>query len=120
MTIPQKRADAILKRIKLRYAGTTINPSINSDYELVDIYSNELPIRKKSEFEIAKEIGRKYNLELEWIDFSPGEGLGKGVEPRYELVYRMSCRSLNDLKEAPKQITRAVCELKKELENIIK
>jgi hypothetical protein len=79
MTIPQKRADAILKRIKLRYAGTTINPSINSDYELVDIYSNELPIRKKSEFEIAKEIGRKYNLELEWIDFSPGEGLGKGI-----------------------------------------
>jgi hypothetical protein len=118
MVIPQKRADAILKRIKLRYAGTTINPGINSDYELVDIYSNELPIRKKIEFEIAKEIGRKYNLQLEWMDFTPGEGLGKGEKPHYELVYRLCCKSLEELKEAPKRITRAVSELKEKLKEI--
>ena len=115
MPIPRKEATEFLKKYKLRYGGPLVNPSVGSPYAHLDIFSDELPIYRKTEFEVAESIGRKYNLILKFEDFSPGEGLGKGMEPNYEPVFVSTCASLDELKEAREKIAKAAIELKKEL-----
>jgi hypothetical protein len=116
MPIPLEIADKILKRINLRYASETIEPSISSDYDWIEVYSGQLPVRTKSEFEIAKEIGKRFNLKLKWMSFNKGEGLGEeGLKVNYELVFVMKCTTLEELKEASKKIAKAYSLLQRKL-----
>ena len=115
MPIPRKEATEFLKKSKLRYGGFLVNPSVDSDYERIDIFSEELPIYRKTEFDVAERIGRKYNLKLIFEDFSPGEGLDKGMRPDYEPVFVLTCTSIDELKEASKKISESIIELKREL-----
>jgi len=118
MPIKRDAATRFLEKNKMRYGGPLTNPSLDSDYKHIDVFSQELPIYYKIEFEIAERIGRKYNLKLIFEDFTPGEGLGKGMEPDYEPVYVYTCKTFDELKKAPVIINKAINELRKELQKI--
>jgi hypothetical protein len=112
LPIPNKKADKILKGINLRYSSLTVEPALDANYEMIEVYSPELPIHTQNEFRVAEKIGARFNLKLEWMDFSRGE---KGEEVKYEPVYVAICTNLKQLKEAPSKINRAFSLLKKEL-----
>jgi hypothetical protein len=118
LPIPNKEALKILKRLNLRYAGLTIKPAIDADYEYIEVYSGKLPIYTKHEFKIAEKIGKGFNLELKWMDFGRGEKEIEEGEVKYEPVYVARCATLNELKEAPKKISKALELLKEELKKI--
>jgi hypothetical protein len=105
MPIPKEIADKILKGIKLRYCSETVEPNISSDYEWIEIYSSKLPVHKESEVKVAKRIGKRFNLKLEWMGFDMGEGFGKeGLKVNYELVFVMKCTTIKELQEASKKL----------------
>lgn len=114
MPIPKGEADKILKKLKWRYGGPLVNPSVDSDYEHVDVFSTELPIFTKKEFGIAESIGKKHDLKLIFEDFSVGEGL----QPEYEPVYVMMCSSLKELKEALQKMDSALGELSEKVRKL--
>lgn len=115
MTIPRTEAVTFLEKNKLRYGGFLVNPSIDSDYGNIDVFSHELPISGKKEYEITETVGKKYDLKLIFQDFSLGEGVGKGMESDYESVFVATCRSLDELKEAPTKIAKAIAELEEKI-----
>jgi hypothetical protein len=114
MTIDKYTADVIFKSLQLRYAAPLTNPGIHSDYRYADVFSSELPISTKREFEIAEMIAKKYNLKLIFEDFSVGEG----SRPNYEPVFVLTCHSLDDLKGASQRIDLALAELKLEIQKL--
>lgn len=115
MPIRRKGASRFLEKAKLRYGGFLVNPSFHSNYESLDVFSDELPISRKKEYEMAETIGKKYGLTLVFQDFSLGEGGGKGMEPDYQLVFVSTCKSFNELKEAPRKIAKAILELEEKV-----
>ena len=115
MPIPRKEAREILKKIGLRYGGFTVEPTVDSDYAHIDVFSNELPISRKNEFKLAERIGNGHGLKLTQQDFSPGE---KGELTEYETVYALSCKSLNELKKASEKISTAIAELEKGIDMV--
>ena len=114
MPIPRKEAIEIIKKSGLRGGGHLAEGTKDSDYESYTLYSEELltsPVPKK-EFELAERIGKKYGLKLDRHDFTPGEGATK---PRYNhLVYISTSTTLDEFKEAPEKIAKAVAELEEE------
>ncbi|MEE9115355.1 MAG: hypothetical protein V3U09_00475 [Thermoplasmata archaeon] len=119
MTIERNAATMFLKEEKLRYSGPLTNPGIHSNYNYLEIFSDELPIYSEKEFDVAKSVGGKHSLVLKFHDFSPGEGLGKGVGPNYEPVFIYKCKSNDQLEEAPKRIAEAIHELKQRLKGLL-
>lgn len=115
VTIERSEATTFLKKEKLRYGGPLTNPGIHSDYSYLELYSDELPIFSRKEFDVAEGIGDRHGLILKFRDFSPGEGLGKGRGPNYEPVFIYKCTSKDQLEEAPKKIAEAIIELKRKL-----
>jgi len=115
MPIPRKEAQELLQKSGLRHGGFTVEPTFDSDYATIDVFSGELPISIKREYETAERIGKRYGLKLIQQDFSPGEG--KGEKPQYESVYVLTCKSLRKLRKTPELIATAVAELEKEIKN---
>jgi len=113
MPITRKEANEFLRKTKLRYGSSSVDPTVDSDYEHVDLFSEELPISLEKEYQIAERIGSRHGLKLIHQDFSPGE---KGELTKYEPVYASTCKSLNELRKAPETIAKAIAELEKELE----
>jgi hypothetical protein len=118
MPIPRKEVIKFFRKNNLRHGGLLANPSVDSDYKFIDIFSDELPIYTKQEFDIAESIARKYNLKLSFQDFSPGEGIGKGAEPYYEPVFIATCTSPDELRCAYEKIINATKELQNKLKTI--
>lgn len=113
MSMPIRRngATSFLEKAKLRYGGFLVNPSSHSSYESLDVFSDELPVSLKKEYEMAETIGKKYGLTLIFQDFSLGEGGGKGMEPDYQMVFVATCKSFDELKKVPNKMTKAISEL---------
>ena len=111
MPIPRKEAHEILKKCELRYGGFMVEPTIDSDYKSIDVFSGELPVSTVKEFEEAKQIGEKYGLKLIIQNFTPGEGHPRSRDN--ETIYVSACTSLDELREAPEKIAKAIVELKK-------
>jgi hypothetical protein len=116
MTIERNRGVTFLQQSGCRYGGSLVNPSFKSDFDSMDVFSGELPVSRKKEYEQAEVIGKKHGLQLVFQDFSFGDGAGKGMEPDYELVFAISCKSFEELENAPKRIEQAMLELEKQIE----
>ena len=111
--LPRNEANEILNKIELRHGGSRIEPTVDSDYSFIDVFSGKLPIYYKKEFNTAEKIGEKYSLRLIWHDFS----LGEGELTKHEPVYVSTCKSPDELRKAPETISLAVAELKKEIKS---
>jgi hypothetical protein len=109
MPIPMEEASKIFKLCSLRHAGNLLGRNL---YSSIDLYSPELPISRKDEYERAEKIGKENGLKLAIQDFSQGEG----EEPKYEPIFISVCTSVEELKKAPAVIAEAVVKLDKEIE----
>ena len=110
MPIPRDEAGKFLEASKLRYGGILIETTFDSDYSSVDIFSEELPVGKKEQYDRAKAIGKELGLNLIYQDFSFGEGENP---PDYQLVFVSTCKTLEEVLKAPEIIAEGIYKVEK-------
>ena len=118
MTLEANDVFPLLKDTNVKYGYVYENPGQYLDpdkYVSVDIWSEPIQISGLIEHSLAEKIAKKNCVELIYQDFTPG-----GVKARYEPVYAVSCRSIEELQKGIQNIRKAAILGYKPAQNYLK